>query len=204
MKFSLAYLISKASGDSRNVIKTIDCLPNMFDRDIHIVMNDRELDIVARNAIILLTTLVVDDPDEAVDTIIHLWYSSLITASHLRTLQRHILPIVAEVCDKISTKLDGKLLGKTWTYGRTSMRLVLLKEDWSRLLNYLEPPPNLTADRAYAVRREVTIDPWRVDRRHRSYLGMKPAHRVSRERFQTDGLLISFGASRSDFTIPNP
>jgi hypothetical protein len=62
-----------ASGDLRNVAKpkTIAQIPSSYNQSVDVAMNDRDLDIVARNSIMLLITLVVDSIDEAVDCMIH-------------------------------------------------------------------------------------------------------------------------------------
>ena len=49
-------------------------------------MNDRDLDIVARNVILLLIVLVVENIDEAVDCIIHICYSALVRKSDMDLL----------------------------------------------------------------------------------------------------------------------
>lgn len=67
-----------ASGDLRNVAKTIAQIPSSYNQPVDVTINDRDLDIVARNAIMLLIALVVDNIDEAVDCMIHIWYSALI------------------------------------------------------------------------------------------------------------------------------
>ncbi|KAK2758931.1 mynd finger family protein [Colletotrichum kahawae] len=64
-------ILVAASGDLRNIVKTIAKLPNSYTQPIEVTINDRDLDIVARNAIMLLIALVVDDVDVAADCIIH-------------------------------------------------------------------------------------------------------------------------------------
>ncbi len=60
-----------ASGDIRNVAKTIAQIPSSYSQSVDVTMNDLDLDVVARNAIRLLIALVVDDIDMAVDCITH-------------------------------------------------------------------------------------------------------------------------------------
>lgn len=194
-----------ASGDLRNVIKTINSVPDTFDRQIHVVINDKEMDVVARNAIMVISLFLIDDPVEAADIIIHLWYSSLIKKSHLSTLQTIVRPQIQQVCDDCSNKPDDTLLCKTWVFNvGSSVRLTLSKKNWMCLLGYFEVPGGLSAQQADKVRKKVTKAPSRRDFHETGYAAMKPAHRVARERFHTDGLLLPFGASRADFTIPNP
>lgn len=81
--------------------------------------------------------------------------------------------------------------------------MVLVKEDWHRVLNNLNVSSGLIADRANARQRNVTLAPRWVDFLHQQYLCIQPAHRVAYQRFRTNGLLLPFAASRAVFTIPN-
>ncbi|ODM16214.1 hypothetical protein SI65_08213 [Aspergillus cristatus] len=70
-------ILFAASGDLRNIVKTVARLPRSYSHSLEITINDRDFEIVARNIILLLIALVVEKVDEAVDCIIHLWYSAL-------------------------------------------------------------------------------------------------------------------------------
>ncbi|TVY65922.1 hypothetical protein Focb16_v011164 [Fusarium oxysporum f. sp. cubense] len=97
-------LLFAASGDLRNVVQTITQLPPSYEPPIEIIMNDHEFDVVARNVIILLLALTADDRDEAVDCILHIWYSSFIRKSHVDILKQRIRPLIQSVCDKVKDK----------------------------------------------------------------------------------------------------
>ncbi|KAH7204657.1 hypothetical protein DER44DRAFT_666985 [Fusarium oxysporum] len=197
-------LLFAASGDSRNAIKTIGQLPSSYQQPIDIVMNDRDIDIVARNAIMLLIALTVDDQDEAVDCMIHIWYSASIRKSHCDILKHRVRPLIENVCDKIKGKPANRVLGKTWTFEERSLRLALKKSSWDKVLSFLDMPQDLTADKADEVRRAVTLAPSRVDYRERHFLFLNPSLRVAKQRYREDGLLLPFGAQRSEFCEPNP
>jgi hypothetical protein len=68
----------------------------------------------------------------------------------------------------------------------------------------MDVPDGLTIDNANEVRKAVTLARSRVDRRDRDYLLLSPSHRVARQRFRQDGLLLPFGAQRSEHCEPNP
>jgi hypothetical protein len=167
-------------------------------------MNDRDLDIVARNAIMLLIALVVDNIDEAVDCMIHVWYSALIRKSDLNILQQRIRPLIESVCDKIKSKAPGSRLGKTWTFGQRSLRLVLEKSSWDSLLLFMNVPEGLTAERSNQIRTAVTLAESRKDYRDRNLLFQSRSRRIAKNRFWGDGLLLPFGSRRDDFREPNP
>lgn len=130
-----------ASGDFRNAVKTVACLPEKYQQPISVVLNDRDFDIVARNAIMLLVLLPhYQGSDQVLETVIHLWYSAKIPSSYLHHIQSTILPLIQDVCAKVKDKAAGTILGKTWTFGDNYLRLVLSKEHWLLLPGYLEVP----------------------------------------------------------------
>lgn len=193
-----------ASGDIRNVVKTIAQLPKSYNQAVEVTINDRDLDVVARNVILLLIAFTVDDIEEATDCIIHVWYSALIRQLDLDTLQQKVRPIIEDVCRKTKGKPATALLGKTWTSNQCPFRLVLQKSAWDALLNFLDHPKGLTAERANGIRRTVTLAEDRKDYRDRHLLFQAQLHRVALNRFREDGLLLPFGAPRNDFQHPNP
>ncbi|KAF5649812.1 uncharacterized protein FTJAE_776 [Fusarium tjaetaba] len=197
-------LLFAASGDMRNVVKTIAQLPPGWDQPVDIVMNDIDLAVIARNAILLLIALTADHENEATDCIIHIWYSSLIRESDRAILEQRVRPLIQTVCDKIKDKPANRILGKTWTFGKRSLRLVLTKAAWDKFLSYTTVPEGLTVERANEIRKAVTLAESHFDFLERHYLFAIPSHRVPMHRFREDGILQPFGAQRSEFCIPNP
>lgn len=167
-------------------------------------MNDRDLDIVGRNIILLLIALVVEEADKAVDHIIHIWYSAFVREADIDLLRHRIRPLIESVCNKIKDKAPGSLQGKTWTFGKRSLRAVLEKSSWDRLLPFVDVPANLTAERACEVRAAITLAESRKDYRDRYLYCQPPSHRVAFNKFRKDGLLLPFGTPRQEFQVPNP
>ncbi|KFY76437.1 hypothetical protein V499_03938 [Pseudogymnoascus sp. VKM F-103] len=159
-------LLFAASGDFRNMVKTIALLPKSYSQPVDITMNDLDLDIVARNVIMLLIALTVDNIDEAADCIIHIWYSALIRKSDLNVLQQRIRPLIKDF--------------------------------------YINIPEGLTAERANQIRTAVTLPESRKDYRDRHLLLQSRFHRIAKNRYWTDGLLLPFGSPRIEFKEPNP
>ncbi|KAJ0168197.1 hypothetical protein CTA2_8707 [Colletotrichum tanaceti] len=197
-------LLFAASGDLRNVIKTVAQLPESYTQTVEATLNDRDLDIVARNAILLLIALVMEDFDASANCIIHVWYSAFLRKCDLDVLQQRIRPLIEEVCHKLTGQPADKLLAKTWTYGQRSLRLVLQKSAWDALLAFTDTPKDLTTEQARKLRTNVTLAEDRVDFRDRHFFLQTPSHRVAMVRFREDGLLLPFGASHVDFQHPNP
>ncbi|KAK4206240.1 hypothetical protein QBC37DRAFT_460375 [Rhypophila decipiens] len=206
-------LLFAASGDLRNVVKTISDLPATTRQEIRITINDKEFAVVARNVILLLfvlDTLSVATPDGGksrflvAEALIHLWYSAFVPASMLSMVRNVVRPFISDVCTKIANKNPAACLGKSWTFasGR-SLRLVLSKDQWLRLDRML-CAHDLTWERAKDVRHAVVLAPGRSDFRDRwDFNEPTPFSRIAKGRFREDGLLLPFGHSRVGFDTPN-
>jgi hypothetical protein len=109
-------LLFAASGDLRNVIKTIVGLPEGYKGQCAAVLNDMVFNIVARNVIMLLIALHFE-PEIAVPMIIHLWYSALLPFCMMQAIQSSILPMIECVCQKIKDKPNSALHAKTFETG---------------------------------------------------------------------------------------
>ncbi|GFG26617.1 monoterpene epsilon-lactone hydrolase [Aspergillus udagawae] len=197
-------ILFAASGDLRNIVKTIARLPNSYSQPLELTVNDRDFEIVARNVILLLIALIVEEVDEAVDCIIHFWYSAFVRESDVDVLRHRIRPLIEDVCNKIKDKKTESLLAKTWNFGRHSLRVVLERSSWDRLLAVVDPPAGLTADRAREVRAAITLAESRKDYRDRYMYYQSPSHRIAFNKFREDGLLLPFGSIRHEFREPNP
>lgn len=193
-----------ASGDLRNVVMSISHLPPAYIGPVNIVMNDRDITIVARNAILLFLFLVTDNPEEAARHAIHISYSALVTKECYDTLHSKIKPLIQDVCKKVSKKSSTGLLGKTWTFSDRTLRIVLSKADWNDLLSFFDVPTGLNEDTARNVRKRVVAAPERIDYIDRHLGCQLPEYRLSLAKFRSEGLLLPFGASRSGFVVPNP
>ncbi|OTB03265.1 hypothetical protein M426DRAFT_60852 [Hypoxylon sp. CI-4A] len=193
-----------ASGDMRNAILSVVDLPKGYRGPLNILLNDKDIDIVARNAIFLLVFFVEENPGVAAQFVLHIWYSAMITDSCRNMLQDKIRPMVKDVCDKIMHQSKSTLFSKTWTFGTSSLQLVLTLENWLSLLSYFNAPKGLSQDAARRVRQETMSAPQRVDSIERMMCLMPPLARVGMAKFREDGILVPFGQSRRDFTIPNP
>lgn len=191
---NLFFLI--ASGDLGSFFTTIANLPQKYSGSIELTINDEEFDIVARNIIILLIPFVVEDFDQAIDCMIHIWYSVMIRKSDIFVLQKRIAPMFAAVQKEIKVlhlPEDG-ILEKTWSFGSRSLKVGLSREAWNKLSEFLTAPTGLTTH-SHA---------WRTDDVHRRMVLMPPARRLAYSKWLTDGLLLPYGHPHHDFTEHNP
>lgn len=196
-------LLFAASGDLCNVVKTITKLPKEYVGECVVAINDRNFCITARNIMMLLTAMHFN-PETAVPIMIHLWYSALLPAPIVRALQDSILPYVEDVCRQIHGKDGESLQAKTFRFGNRSMRVVLRKHEWDKLVKMFFPPKGLSADAAKKIREATMMAPGRIDYIDRVLQNMSPAQRVGSWKFRTEGLLLPYGMSRKHFAIPNP
>lgn len=193
-----------ASGDLRNVVKTLASIPENSANKLSLTINDRDFDIVSRNAILLLIAFVSESNMQAADNMIHLWYSAMISRNHIELLHGPVRKLVEDVCSKIVSKAPGTVHGKTWRFPPSSLRLVLTKEQWFSLLACFSVPDSLTHDRAQQIRTSITMAHERRDHRDRALFTRQPVHRLCAIRFREDGVLLPFGQSRAPFNEPNP
>jgi hypothetical protein len=184
-------------------VKSLSGLPELYGGECGIVVNDGDFDIVARNAILLLTALHFE-PSEATHMMLHIWYSALIPERVFRSLQDQILPSIHDVCAKIRGRPLTSLQSKTWTYGTRSLRLVLQRAMWDRLPSYLMVPDDLSMVQAREVMVSTTLAPERKNYLERALYTRPLPWRVCNTKFRKDGVLLPFGSSRRDFDTPNP
>ncbi|KAF2470499.1 uncharacterized protein BDR25DRAFT_325695 [Lindgomyces ingoldianus] len=196
-------LLFAASGDIRNLVKTIVGLPENYRAKCEVICNDWDFPIVARNAIMLLAALRFE-PETAVPIMIHIWYSALLPARIAQAVEDCLLPYIDDVCTKVKDKDASSLLGKTFKIRGRSLRLVLKKGEWFRLCGFFKIPAGLRAIDAQSVRQRTMMAPERVDYVDRALYRQSPAIRMGMYRFRVDGVLLPFGASRKDFDTPNP
>ncbi|KAM0712890.1 hypothetical protein Q7P35_000340 [Cladosporium inversicolor] len=192
-----------ASGDLRNVVKTVGSPPNSYGGNISVIINDIDFDIVARNIILVLLALTIPDHQKAIETIIHCWYSAFIRPEDLQYLES-LHSLFQAVCDELADRGAASIEARTWKFGKCSVSVMLDKEHWMQLLGFITLSKDLTTQQAHDIRKDVTDSPQRLDFIQRFLLMRKPEHRICKENFRDEGILLPFGHSRKEFTIPNP
>lgn len=188
----------------RNAIVSVTSLPLGYRGPITLVLNDRDIDIVARNVIFLLVFFVEENAAVAAEHVVHIWYSALIPETCSDMLHDKLKPLVQDVCDKIAHKPGSALLGKTWKFGDSSLRVVLTRDNWFSLLPYFDIPQGLSQNTAQQVRRGVMSAEERVDYVDRALYMCSPPARLAMAKFRNNGILLPFGKLHDGFTVPNP
>ncbi|KAJ3506360.1 hypothetical protein NLJ89_g6911 [Agrocybe chaxingu] len=194
-----------ASGDLRNVVTSINSLPESYQLPCSIVINDFETCVVLRN-LLLLFTFASFPPDEAAEMALHLWYSP----KHPSEMVARLRAIFNEKLQKIFTHLanhpssppETLLKAKFELTDKTSVVALLPKSFWVEMRQILDS--KTTSQQADHHRHMVTLSPQRRDYRDRNCCLLDPYHRVAKMKYYEDGLIVPFGGvDRSLFVEPN-
>lgn len=193
-------LLFEASGDLRNVVKTIVGLPENYSGECKVAVNDANTTVIARNALLLLVTLFFR-PEEAAPVMLHLWYSAMLPKSLTHGVRQRILPLVQRVCHRIKENPDNWMEEEVVEYGKASVCLVLKKSQWIALVAMLVPSENFTRLHGQAILRAVAEA--KQDHIDRLLYKMPRARRAGAIHFRHSGVLLPFGASCVIFSEPN-
>lgn len=194
-------------------MQTVVGLPELLHSKIYLVVNDRDFDVVGRNALLMRYLLVSlhDCPDEntlisLAESLIHLWYSALLPERLSLEFKSKVQPLIHQAYKKIRG-MDRTLEQEyTWNFrSACSFRLVLSGQNWLRLAEFWDGPSRLSKEKAMEVRASVILNSERRDCRDRWYFKdhSRPT-RVAKEKFRREGVLLPFGQACVGFTVPNP
>ncbi|KAF8636838.1 hypothetical protein AX17_003230 [Amanita inopinata Kibby_2008] len=184
--FSLAFV---ASGDLRNVVMTINSLPENYSGQLNILLNDHNLPVVFRNIVLLFILGSTEDQSLAADVALHFWYSAFLPAVY----RTRISALTTAFLSKLYDIHPLGPLSNLQCFVPTNV-----KEYFSHLAS---------SSFAVAEAREeydrVRNNPSRGDYRDRMYLLLRPSHRVAFKVFRLFGLILPFGALNAHFNVPN-
>lgn len=86
--------MSSASGDLRNVIHTVNGLPENYSGQLTVLLNDGDTFVTLRNLLILQILGTVQDKRVAADTALHLWYSTFIPGGYYTQILACAMPLM--------------------------------------------------------------------------------------------------------------
>ncbi|KAF2675332.1 hypothetical protein BT63DRAFT_366383 [Microthyrium microscopicum] len=192
------HILFAASSDIRNLRMTIASLPIEYRQTVNITANDLDTNVTARNVILLLIAFAVEEPGEAVDCKLHVWFAAQLTRSHFELLDSKIRPLNQEAL--IQSPYNRI---HTWNFGNHSVWLTLTQSAWSSMLDRLQVPDGLTSSKARNVRGKIARAESRVDYLDRGLFDLPPAHRMGLLKYRNDSIILPFDHPRSEFIIPN-
>lgn len=153
-------LLFAASGDLRNVIKTVADLSETFTGKLNIVINDRDSNVAARNALMLLMLMYSSEESKVIDVMIHLWYSALLTQDHINFISTEIHPLIEKVYGK--TGHDSRHTAKVAVFPSAvlKLRLKIAFQDffWQVLLSCSDRLSDLNGDEAQRLRQSKILN----------------------------------------------
>ncbi|KAJ7114112.1 hypothetical protein C8R44DRAFT_231191 [Mycena epipterygia] len=182
-----------ASGDLRNLIMTVNALPDNYAGKCDILCNDLNGIVVNRNLVILYTLLTAGaDVVEAAELAVHLMYSAALTPA----MAKHV-----RACTEAIYGTHGAQSGVWDTKGAGKIRSLQRFSDLQLALKMFRSKYKFST--ALASMHSVMWSPERVDYRDRYLSALEPSHRVGFSRFRTTGVLAPFAVNVSHFTEPN-
>ena len=190
-----------ASGDLRNIIKSVVGIPDDYNGTALCIVNDRDPFVVARNVVMLLTSLVFP-PVIAAEIVLHIWYSARLKPKMLQDVKDRVRPLIAQVLEKIEQRKNDILLSKTWTFGSRVLSLRLYKYQWDFILRLFDAEHPVSKSEAH--RRDVMLNHTRVDYRERRLFQMSPSRRACSVKMRESGMLLPFGSCLDEYTCSNP
>ncbi|KAK0466665.1 hypothetical protein IW261DRAFT_1346445 [Armillaria novae-zelandiae] len=188
---SLAFV---ASGDLRNMVRTINELPGDYSGTIKIVLNDFNPIVVCRNLMTLSILGIIEDVEEAAEHALHLWYSIFQPLSYET---RVLVPVSESKIFRNINDTPTQLTPSTTVCTTFSSNTIAFLLDQLRLKDRDPPVANNALNR-------IMNAPERVDYRDRYYASLKPSHRLALKEWRSYGLVLPFGAINAHMAIPNP
>ncbi|KAG6901282.1 hypothetical protein C0995_014250 [Termitomyces sp. Mi166 len=182
-----------ASGDLRNLIRTVNCLPAEYDGRCDILFNDFNSLVVGHNIVVLWVLLNPDlATDDAAEFALHLMYSSMLTPAMSNFLSRSL-----DIIDGLAYRNDYSID----INGRGTLNVRLARDDLDITIEMLQSKyGQRAAMHAYS---KIMCNPRRQDYTDRYLNSLEPAHRLSFTHYRSSGVLAPFSLDTSNFEEPN-
>ncbi|KAH6906689.1 hypothetical protein BKA70DRAFT_1286599 [Coprinopsis sp. MPI-PUGE-AT-0042] len=168
-------LLFAASGDLRNVIKTVNNLPRT------------SLELCCRNLTLLLILSTVSDDALAADVALHFWFSVFLPEEYRSHSSQEPFRLTPSSTLTVTPNTRGPL---------GSQITEVLK-------SYQQPAKFAAEDAIQEIHRRREDPQWNDFRETRLYFRLRPSHRVAFRKARHTGLVLPFGASSKAFKAPN-
>jgi hypothetical protein len=147
-------LTDEASGDLRNLIKTINQLPNGLKGPLHIHINDQDWHVMSRNIILLILALQSEDPLTDAELAVHFWYSAFIPDWCYCAISERVFDQIQIYGPKLGTNLSGdemkEPVNAAWSWDHSKLHAKVTKAQYMLLKALFTPLPGF--DTTMAVR----------------------------------------------------
>ncbi|KAG8909828.1 hypothetical protein FRC01_006709 [Tulasnella sp. 417] len=186
-----------ASGDLRNVIKTINGLPSDYTGKCTLVINDFHPLVAIRSIVVLCMLLSSGHSEEAAaEVALQLLYSSKLTSA-----QDSFLQLWIDLLEKMEQKRPP-LCTSQLSFGSHCTLEWAYPSEVGALLAALRTPAYPTS-KAEADRRRIMLAPERIDYRERYYASLRSRHRAGFAYQRQTGVLLPIGQPINSFSTAN-
>ena len=183
-----------ASGDLRNVIRTVNTLGSDYTGRLYILLNDTSKTIVSRNIVLLLILGAMPNETVAADIALHFWYSVFLPEEY----RLRILAVLVLILQRHADKTEPISVG----LGRRAKLTCLVPGEITDHLLYAAGP-TLSTSQARDEYERVYATSARLDARNRALAGVKPCHSLAFMAFWRSGVVLPFSVDSDHHTVPN-
>ncbi|TFY71362.1 hypothetical protein EVG20_g1649 [Dentipellis fragilis] len=191
-------VLSVASSDLRNLILTVNALPPDFPKHLHFILNDSCPLRLLRTFLIIQSLASIKDRTTAADTALHYWYSAFLPEEYATQSRMVMSKILRSV--NSGPGEDRFMFSRQLT--ETANIMGQLNEHY-RSVQQQYLGAHYGADTVHPELQHVRVSPLSIDRLHRRYCQVEPAHRQALHHFRKTGVLLPFGAATAHFKHPN-
>jgi hypothetical protein len=187
-----------ASGDIRSLVKTVNGLPKNYSGKCDILLNDIDAVVVNRNLVILYALLSAGPSiEESAELATHLMYSAALPAASAAYLRGCFRIIYGDAVG------DGDMSFQTCLKTRGGSRLISLQTTTGTKKPVEMSQSTYDLRKGLKSMRDVVLNPLREDDRDKTFIGLKPAHRLALLNFWKSGILAPFSLDSKSFNQPN-
>lgn len=183
-----------ASGDLRNVVRTVNALGSDYTGRVHILLSDISKATVSRNIILLTILGAMPNEPVAADIALHFWYSVFLPEEYRLRILASLVSILQQHTDK--TEPLSISLGS-----RAKLTCLVPREITDQLL--YTAGPTLSTSQTRDEYERVNAAPARLDARNRALVGVKPCHSLAFMAFWRSGVVLPFSIDSDHHTAPN-
>ncbi|KAH6916364.1 hypothetical protein BKA70DRAFT_1179846 [Coprinopsis sp. MPI-PUGE-AT-0042] len=187
-----------SAGDLRNLIRTVNSLPQSYQGQCDILFNDPDAISANRNLLILYILLTPGPPvDEVAELALHLMYSARLTSLASAYVRRCVSSIYGDLTKPAEMTFQRTFASRGKGKLHSTQPATSIKRPVEMFLSRYD------LSKALRRRRDTLLDLSTVDDRHKILASFEPAHRLAVVHFWKTGVLAPHSLDLTEFTEPN-
>jgi hypothetical protein len=191
-------LLFAALGDIRNVVKTVNSLPEDYSGTLTLTLNACSYSAALRTLLSMYTLLAHPSIPAAAESVVHLLFSNSLTPSLADLFSKTLDLLVAKYAQGGVNLLPPEIQGQG---ERRTLECLWSDETMEECVKTMRQEKNLEAARY--IRQAVQLSKERASTRERYMVALRPPHRLGYMQYRLRGVLLPFGDSDAQFTVPN-